>query len=106
MIGPLVGTRIEESAEVARSGDRADVTSFVTIAVHAGISQVFGGCRSAVFFTDDVIDLGAEVGIVFVNEAVFTEPVGSGCNQPPQIRANVGTTHSRPTPGHALSPSS
>jgi hypothetical protein len=104
VIGPLVGARIEESANAAGSSNRANVTPFVTIAVQTRISQIFGGCRSAVLFANDMIDLASEIGNLFVNEAVFTKPVGSARDEAAQLRANIRATHSSRFLRRELSP--
>ena len=74
MISPKVCTGTEESSEEPGSMDnRSDVAAFRPIAKRAGIRQIALRRLPAVFFADDMIDFAAEEGVVFVDQAVFTE---------------------------------
>jgi len=41
--------------------------------------------------TDDMIHFASEVGVFFVNEAVFAKVLGTRGNQPPKVIADVVT---------------
>lgn len=90
MISPKICTGIEESSEETGSMDyRTDVAALRPIAERAGIGQIVLRRLPAVFFTDDVIDFAAEKGVVFVDQAVFTEVFRARRHEPAQGWTNV-----------------
>jgi hypothetical protein len=77
MVCPLIGTWVEEAAELSGlPDDGPDISSFEPIAERTRVGQVFLARRATVLLADDVIDFAAEERIVFVNQAVFAEIPG------------------------------
>jgi len=90
MLRPKIGARIKKPYENTGSSDnRAHVAAFRPIAKHAGVRQVVSFGLPAMFFADDVIDFTAEVGIVLMNQAIFTEVFCPCRHELAQGRANV-----------------
>ncbi len=75
MIGPGIGTGIEESDQVAvRFQNGTEIAPLISIANEARISQVLGDRGSAMLLDDDMIDFAAKEGVILVDKAVFTAP--------------------------------
>ena len=77
IIGPVVGARVVETRELAGGGrDRPDVRSLGAIAQSASVAEIVSVRPPAVLLRDDVIDVTSEVGVVFVDQAVFAQMIG------------------------------
>ena len=64
---------MKQAHELAAVGvDGRYIAAFSAVAQNAGVGQVFGKRIAAVVAADDVVDLGAEGGVGFVDETVFT----------------------------------
>jgi len=74
MVVPGVGTGIEERHKPLRLWVyRGDIGSLKSIAVKAGQSEISRSRFATVFLSDDMIWLMREVGVLFTNEAIFTQ---------------------------------
>lgn len=94
VIRPAVNAGMKKTAEFAAlPADRANIATFGPIAKQAGISQITRRGRATMLFTDDVIDLAAPKGVVFMNQAVFTEVIGAMTDQSPQFNTDVADAH-------------
>ena len=63
----------DELAAVAVDG--CYIAALSAVAKNAGVGEVFGKRIAAVFAADDVVDLGAEGGVFFADQAVFATAV-------------------------------
>jgi hypothetical protein len=64
--------------------DRANVAPLPRIASNAGIREIAGIRGSAVFTTNDVVDLMRRIRIVFVKKAILTAIRGAFGDESPQ----------------------
>jgi len=77
VIGPWINTRVVQPNHFFRGGvNGCDVAAFMSIAEHAGISQVSENRLAIVFAADDVVYLMREGDVVFVDQAVFATKLG------------------------------
>jgi hypothetical protein len=82
VVCPTVNTRIEETAELScPPHDRTNITAFVAIAKRTRIGEITLLSWAAVLLANDVVYLTAEVGIIFVNQAIFAQTIGACYNQ-------------------------
>ena len=65
----------DELAAVAVAVDGCYIAALSAVAKNAGVGEVFGKRIAAVFAADDVVDLGAEGGVFFADQAVFATAV-------------------------------
>jgi hypothetical protein len=93
VVCPPIRAWVEEPAEASVWENGTHVAALVPIAEEAGARQVLRIGGSAVLFADDVIDLGAEEGILFVDQAVFAEPLRTSNDAPTKLYTDVGSTH-------------
>jgi len=78
VIGPEVLPGMKQAHELAAGViDGGYVAAFSAIAKNAGVGEVFEKRIAAMFAADDVVYLGAEGSIVFVDQAVFATAVGA-----------------------------
>lgn len=91
---PVVDAWMKKAAEFAALPvNRPNIAPFGAIAKHAGISQVIRGCKTAMFFADDMIDFAAPKSVLFVNQAILTEVIGAMDNPSSQFSTDVGRAH-------------
>jgi len=65
----------DELAAVAVAVAGCYIAALSAVAKNAGVGEVFGKRIAAVFAADDVVDLGAEGGVFFADQAVFATAV-------------------------------
>ena len=82
VVRPLVNARIEETAKSLRlRHNRSDVAPFVAIAVRTRIGKITLMSRTSMLLANNVIYLTTKVGILFANQAIFTQVLGTCPNQ-------------------------
>lgn len=90
MFFPQVRPGIEEPNKASRAlHDRSNVAAFRSIAEGTGICQIISVGLPTVLFADDVINLAAKEGVLFVDQAVFTEVFCPRGYESAQGRVNV-----------------
>lgn len=75
---PGIKPWVKQAHQRTISRQRSNVAALVPVAKSTGVSQVFSGSSSAVFLTDDVVNLAAECSVFFLNVTVFAP---SACAQ-------------------------
>ena len=91
---PFVLSWIEEPDEF--TGFRKDgsyIRSLVAIAKKAGKCQIVFFSGTTMFQAEDVIDFTAKEGVVFVDEAVLAESIGTRGDQSPKRFTDGAATH-------------
>jgi hypothetical protein len=84
VVYPPISPWIKKADErMCRPYDRANITAFMAITEGTGQCQIISGCWATVLFADDMIDLTAEEGVVLVEEAILTDPLGTVHDEPP-----------------------
>ncbi len=63
------------------------------IAESASQGQIIGYGQTTMFFTDDMIDVTAKEGIVFVNKTIFTNALSPGYRMTAQFHADISFAH-------------
>src|ERR1700686_1769225 len=92
MLRPLIGSGIEEPHQLAGySRDRCNIAALVPIAEGAGMGKINSFGRARVFQADNVVNLAAEEGVIFVDKAVLAKTLRPICNEPSQFIADVAT---------------
>jgi hypothetical protein len=92
MLVPSIQTRVKQASHrTGRGVHTCNIGALVVIAVKAGKSEIFGGCRPAVLFRNDVVHLVPGVGEHLWHLAVFTTDSGTFQDQLPQSAIHYST---------------
>jgi hypothetical protein len=67
------------------------VAPFLAIAEEAGICQVVRFCWTTMLHADDMIDFATEVGVIFMNQAIFAQALCASHYLASQVLTNVVT---------------
>jgi hypothetical protein len=82
----MIRARIKETCELAGTQHNgSNIRSLGTIAKSTGVRQVIGISRPSMLFGNDVIDLTPQVGVVFMDQTVFTKTIGKRLNKSSKI---------------------
>lgn len=83
--GPFILSWIEEPDEFTGTGkDGSKIRPLVTIAEKAGKCQIVFFSGTAMFQADDMIHFATKEGVLFVDQAVLAESVGTRNDQLPE----------------------
>src|SRR5690348_5167806 len=90
MIAPSVFSRIEKTNELAGGlSDGTHVTAFMSIAVKTGCRQILHDGFASVFEPDYMVNFACVKQIIFMNQAILADTVGSFDDPAAHIVADV-----------------
>src|SRR5437868_8316436 len=104
MIAPSIITWVVKSDQPILSRcDRRDIAAFISVAGDTGQRQIIDFRCTAMLTTNNVLDLKSEIRVLFGDQTVLANVIGSSGNNQSSFRRDVAS-HSARNRGLVLSP--